>query len=88
VYAFVLLTPDDQIATPDGQYTQARPNVVFELGWFHGRLGRSQVVILFKKGTKLHSDLEGISRIEFAESVEEKLIDIERELKAAGLLST
>ena len=87
-YAFVLLTPDDQIETPDGQYTQARPNVVFELGWFYGRLSRSRVVILLKKGTRLHSDLEGISRIEFADSVEEKLMEIERELQAVGLIPT
>ncbi len=86
-YAFVLLTPDDQIATPDGQYTQARPNVIFELGWFYGRLRRDRVLILLKKGTKLHSDLDGISRIEFSDSVEEKVIDIERELTAAGLRS-
>jgi predicted nucleotide-binding protein len=86
-YAFVLLTSDDQIIAPGGEYTQARPNVVFELGWFYGRLDRSRVVILFKRGTKLHSDLEGISRIEFTDSVEEKLIEIERELVAAGMLS-
>jgi predicted nucleotide-binding protein len=87
-YAFALLTPDDQIVATDGEYTQARPNVVFELGWFYGRLGRSNVVILLKKGTKLHSDLDGISQITFGESVEEKYLDIERELQAAGLLSS
>src|SRR5436309_980010 len=81
-YAFALLTADDQIEAPGGEYTQARPNVVFELGWFYGSLGRSRVVILLKKGTKLHSDLEGISRIEFVESVEERFFDIERELQA------
>ena len=85
-YAFALLTPDDQIVATDGEYTQARPNVVFELGWFYGRLGRSNVVILLKKGTKLHSDLDGISQITFGESVDEKYLDIERELQAAGLL--
>jgi hypothetical protein len=92
VYAIVLVSPDDQVvvtgSTNPQQYAQARPNVVFELGWFHGRLGRARVCILFKRGTKLHSDLEGISRIEFAENVEEKILEIEKELKAAGLLST
>ncbi len=87
-YAFALLTPDDQIVATDGEYTQARPNVVFELGWFYGRLGRTNVAILLKKGTELHSDLDGISQITFVESVEEKFLDIERELQAAGLLST
>ncbi|MCH8069469.1 MAG: nucleotide-binding protein, partial [Candidatus Marinimicrobia bacterium] len=87
-YAFVLFTPDDLIDVPQSgeSYTQARPNVIFELGWFYGRLSRERVCILFKKGTKIPSDLGGINRIEYSESIEEKILDIEKELKAAGLL--
>ncbi len=85
-YAFVILTPDDVIETPDGHYTQARPNVVFELGWFYGHLGREQVCILSKKDTNLHSDLKGISRVEFVDSIEEKVLEIEGELRGVGLL--
>lgn len=85
-FAFVLLTPDDTVAAADGQYAQARPNVVFELGWFYGRLGRKNVTLLFKAGTKIHSDLDGVSRIEFQENVGEKIEEIERELVEAGLL--
>lgn len=83
-YAFVLLTPDDVVETHSGSYAQARPNVVFELGWFYGRLGRSRVCILFKKGTHIHSDLDGVLRVQFAESVEEVLVEMERELIEAG----
>ncbi len=86
-YALVLITPDDLIEVEDARYTQARPNVIFELGWFYGRLGRPKVCILFKKGTKIHSDLDGITRIEFNEYVEEKIIELEKELTAAGLIS-
>lgn len=85
-FAFVLLTPDDQVATPSGEYTQARPNVIFELGWFYGRLGRARVVLLLKGGTKIHSDLEGVSKIEFDRKVDAALVEIETELKAAGLI--
>ena len=85
-FAFALITPDDAVKTESGEYAQARPNVVFELGWFCGRLGRKQTCILFKKGTLIHSDLEGVSRIEYTESVEEKVLDIEKELKAAKLI--
>jgi len=85
-YAFVLLTPDDNIIKSDTEYSQARPNVLFELGWFYGRLGRERVCILFKKGTRLHSDLDGISRIEFTESLVDKIADIERELIAGHML--
>jgi hypothetical protein len=42
--------------------------------------------LVFKRGTTIHSDLDGISRIEFLESVEEKIIQIERELQVAELL--
>ncbi len=85
-FAFVLLTPDDIVETEFETYTQARPNVIFELGWFYGRLGRSRVCILFKKGTRIHSDLDGISRVQFGESVLEVVNDIEKELVEAGLV--
>lgn len=87
-FAFILMTPDDLVEIPGKkeQYAQARPNVIFELGWFHGRLGRNRVCILFKKGTQIHSDLAGVSRIEFNESVEEKVLEIEQELRAAELI--
>ena len=84
-FAFVLVTPDDSVRTTGGEYAQARPNVVFELGWFFGRLGRNRVVLLFKEGTQIHSDLDGVSRIQFIRSVEEKIAEIERELTAASI---
>jgi predicted nucleotide-binding protein len=84
-FAFVLLTPDDEVSAGGGEYTQARPNVVFELGWLYGRLGRERVVMLLREGTRIHSDLDGVSRIQFIRSVEEKIIDIERELMAARI---
>jgi predicted nucleotide-binding protein len=87
VYAIALMTPDDVVSIDDDIYTQARPNVVFELGWFYGRLRRDRVCILFKKGTHIHSDLEGIERIEFTESVREKFTEIENELVASGILT-
>jgi predicted nucleotide-binding protein len=75
------------VSTESGEYTQARPNVVFELGWFYGRLGRNRVAMLLKEGTRIHSDLDGVSRIEFIRYVDEKLAAIESELGAAGVLS-
>lgn len=85
-FAFALLTPDDLVQSKDRKYLQPRPNVIFELGWFYGRLGRQRVCILFREGTLIHSDLDGILRIEFRESIEEKVVELESELKAAGLL--
>ena len=85
-FAFVLLTPDDVIQKDENEYSQARPNVIFELGWFYGRLGRDRVCILFKGGTKIHSDLDGVSRIQFKDSVTESMAEIESELVEVGLL--
>ena len=85
-FAFAILTPDDIVLFPDQEYAQARPNVLFELGYFYGRITRARTCVLLKAGTKIHSDLEGINRIEFRTSVEEVIGEIELELREAGLL--
>ena len=87
-FAFVLLTPDDQISSQGSEYKQARPNVIFELGWFYGKLGRNKVCVLKRRETSIHSDLSGVVWIEFIESVDEKIGEIERELIAGGLLNS
>lgn len=85
-FALAIVTADDLVKTPKGEYAQARPNVAFELGWFYGRLGRNNVCILLERGTKLHSDLDGISVVEFEGSIESVALKIEDELKAAEVL--
>ena len=39
---------------------RARQNVVFEAGYFMGKLGRDRVVIIAEKGIELPSDLQGV----------------------------
>lgn len=85
-FAFAIMAPDDVVRTESGSYTQARPNVIFELGWFYGKIGRDKTCILSKKGTKIHSDLKGISQIIFQDSISEKFLEIESELRSAGLI--
>lgn len=86
-YAIALFTPDDAITTGNSaQYKQARPNVIFETGWFVGRLGKERVLILFREGTKIHSDFDGVNRVEFKEDIGDKFRQIENELEAAGVL--
>jgi len=85
-FAFALFTPDDQVVMADEAYKQARPNVIYEIGWFIGRLGRPRVVLILKSGTRIHSDLDGVSRIQFSENVEEQFIAIQKELKAASII--
>lgn len=86
-FAIALLSPDDKVKDSKTEYFQARPNGIFELGWFYGRLGREKVCILSKKGTTIHSDLDGIMRKDFEESVEEIARELEIELRKAGLIS-
>ena len=87
-YAFALFTPDDVVRKDGYEYIQARPNVIFELGWFYARLGRGCVTILEKKDEQIEilSDLQGIMRIQFKDDVTEKYLEIQRELKACGII--
>ena len=54
-FAIALLTPDDMGARQgkeDDWRPRARQNVIFELGWFLGRLGRGRVCALKKGGVE------------------------------------
>lgn len=83
-YAVVLLTPDD-VGGPVGeaQESRARQNVIFELGFFCGRLGRKHVAAI-NKGVEKPSDIDGFAYIAHAGQWTEEL---RRELEAAGLTS-
>jgi predicted nucleotide-binding protein len=63
-FAVVLLTPDDRGGTAktpyDDQRSRARQNVILELGYFLGRLGRHKVCALYKDGVELPSDMAGV----------------------------
>jgi hypothetical protein len=85
-YAFALLTPDDLVKSPEQYYLQARPNVMIEIGWFYGRLGREKVCLLHKENTDIPSDLQGVNHISFSNHIEEKVLEIERELREAALV--
>jgi predicted nucleotide-binding protein len=85
-FAFVIFTPDDIVENKKKKTYQARPNVLFELGWFCGRYGRSKVRIIRHKDTPLPSDLNGLVTFNFNENIEELYLKIETELKETGLL--
>ena len=44
---------------------RARQNVVFELGFFFGLLGRGRVCAVYETGVQLPSDLSGLGRVEY-----------------------
>lgn len=61
-FAVALMTADDwgRANTSDEDQPRARQNVVFEAGYFTGRLGRKRVVLLHDQDVELPSDLGGI----------------------------
>ncbi len=87
-YAIVLLTGDDLGGQADqsseNYQPRARQNVVFELGFFAGALGRSRVCALYEHGVEIPSDLSGLAYVVIDPAGAWKF-QIARELKAAGL---
>ena len=83
-----MLTPDD-IGTSkdetDNPKPRARQNVVLELGYFWGRLGRGRVCVLHKGGVELPSDMQGLLYVPM-NSPDEWQLPLAREMKQAGLL--
>lgn len=60
-FAVVLLTPDDVGCVKDGEpEPRARQNVLLELGYFLGRLGRSRVCALKRGQVEIPSDFAGV----------------------------
>jgi len=85
-HAIAVFTPDDEVTAGKEVYLQARPNVIYELGWFCGRLGRSGVMLLLKEGTSIFSDFGGIIQKRFTQNISEKIIEIRKDLVAVGVL--
>jgi hypothetical protein len=62
-FAILVLTPDDLVMSRDVSTQCPRDNVMFELGLFMGRLGRSRTFIVCNsaENLKLPSDLAGVT---------------------------
>lgn len=82
-YAVVLLTGDDicsQVGRERVKHLRARQNVILELGWFCGAIGRDHVAVLYETAVELPSDISGLVYIPLDGDWEKRLA---RELKAA-----
>ncbi|GAA6410846.1 hypothetical protein K040078D81_49630 [Blautia hominis] len=77
---FVLLTPDD-LYTEDGK-SRARQNVILEMGYFLGKLGRKsgRVILLYKGNLELPNDISGLVYINIDNGIEAAGEEIRREI--------
>jgi predicted nucleotide-binding protein len=86
-YAIALLTPEDSGYGPEDDPpphpTRARQNVILELGYFMGSLGRERVVALQQEGLEVPTDILGIVYIRLGDDGAWKR-ELVRELLAAG----
>ncbi len=86
-FAMALLTPDDVGALQedlDNLKPRARQNVIFEFGYFIGRLGRNHVCALTKGDVEIPSDYDGVIYIPLDDAGGWK-IKLVKELKVAGI---
>lgn len=93
-YAFILLTPDEvsylvsesnKVDNDRNKERRARPNVIFEWGYFVGKLGRSSVCCISTGDVTVPSDMNGLVTKRYISSVEEVGYAIIKDLRAAGI---
>ncbi len=88
-YAVILFTGDDlggvRSAAPADLdlYPRARQNVVFEFGWFCGKIGRDHVAVLYEPKVELPSDISGLTYINLGQA--DWGVLLVRDLRDAGL---
>jgi predicted nucleotide-binding protein len=85
-FAIVLLTPDDVggLASERKLSPRARQNVILELGYFIGKLGRALVCALYLEGVDLPSDIHGVLYVPYDAGGGWRL-KLAAEIKAAGI---
>jgi predicted nucleotide-binding protein len=84
-FAVVLMTPDD-LGGLAGEPPQnrARQNVIFELGFFIGKLGASKVCALVASEIEKPSDFDAVVYLQYGANTGWKT-ELARELKHAGV---
>ena len=87
-FAVVLLTADDYGGTQELKKRKPRPrarqNVILELGFFLGKLGRERVCALYEEGVEIPSDYQGVLFVPL-DSQQAWQMRLAIEMKEAGL---
>jgi predicted nucleotide-binding protein len=82
-FGVVIMTQDDAV---DGK-SRARQNVVHEIGYLQGRLGRNRVLLLRQDDTELFSNVSGVIYVSFpSNNVEHAYDDIRKNLESLGII--
>ena len=80
----IIMTAEDQ--TVDGE-TQARMNVIHEVGLFQGRLGFTRGIIVLEEGCQEFSNIQGVGQIRFPKDrISACFEEIRQVLEREGLL--
>ena len=69
-FGLLIATKDDFLQSRNNAFDAARDNVVFEYGLFLGRVGSSRAFVIQEEGTKLPSDLFGITTPRFKKEID------------------
>ena len=67
--AIVLLSADDKMLDEKGEISyRARQNVIFEMGFFAGYLGKNKVIAIYEKNDNFEfpSDIQGVYWVEYS----------------------
>ncbi len=86
-FAIVLMTADDVGNEKDNSSNlnpRARQNVIFELGYFIGKIGRETVCALYEEGVEIPSDYQGVTFIKIDNNNNWKL-EVAKEIKSSGI---
>ena len=87
-FAIALLTPDDVGALKDEADQQLNPrvrqNVLFELGYFIGKLNPNQVCLLYKEGVELPSYIPNVVYVSM-DGADDWKLKLSQGMRKAGL---
>jgi predicted nucleotide-binding protein len=80
-FAIALWTADDKgkAKADDNLNDRARQNVIFETGFFIGKLGRQNVIVLYESGVEIPSDYSGVIFIKLINNWKD---DLRKEVEA------
>ncbi|MGR3309833.1 MAG: TIR domain-containing protein [Candidatus Brocadiales bacterium] len=87
-FGVFVLTADDVYTTSTGKREKyARQNVILELGYFWGRLGRrKQIAVLVEEGVEIPTDIKALGWIQITGDLGQTKLELTKELKDAGFV--